>query len=75
MAGQRTRIAAHHGELEFGSPKEPQTIEALALHLIDLMDSKLAGVLTEVQNTAKGEYTQNIPLLNRKSLYVTKIEE
>lgn len=68
-------IAAHHGELEFGSPKEPQTIEALALHLIDLMDSKLAGVLSEVQNTAKGEYTQSIPLLNRKSLYVTKIEE
>jgi putative nucleotidyltransferase with HDIG domain len=33
-------IAAHHGELEFGSPKEPQTMEALALHLIDLMDSK-----------------------------------
>ena len=68
-------IASHHGELEYGSPKEPNTIEALALHLIDLMDSKLAGVTQEVGLTKKGEFTQPIGLLGRKSLYVTKIEE
>ena len=68
-------IAAHHGELEYGSPKEPNTMEALALHLIDLMDSKLAGVSQEVELTQKGEFTQPIGLLGRKALYVTKIEE
>ena len=26
-------ILAHHGELEYGSPKKPATVEALALHL------------------------------------------
>lgn len=67
-------IAAHHGELEYGSPKEPATIEALALHLIDLMDSKLAGIQSEYEKTEKGNYTQGIPTLGKKALYVTKID-
>lgn len=34
-------IAAHHGELEFGSPVQPKTPEAIALHYIDNLDAKL----------------------------------
>ena len=34
-------ILAHHGELEFGSPKKPALIEAAALHLADNTDAKL----------------------------------
>ena len=34
-------IAAHHGEKEFGSPVEPKTPEAVALHFIDNLDAKL----------------------------------
>jgi 3'-5' exoribonuclease len=34
-------VAAHHGERQFGSPVEPRTPEALALHLIDNLDAKL----------------------------------
>jgi 3'-5' exoribonuclease len=34
-------VAAHHGERQFGSPVEPKTPEALALHLIDNLDAKL----------------------------------
>lgn len=34
-------ILAHHGQLEYGSPKKPQTIEALALHFADNTDAKL----------------------------------
>jgi 3'-5' exoribonuclease len=34
-------VASHHGEKEFGSPVEPKTPEALALHLIDNLDAKL----------------------------------
>ena len=67
-------ISAHHGELEYGSPKEPLMFEALALHLIDLMDSKLAGTSDYVVKTEKGNYTQNIPTLSKKSLYVADIE-
>ncbi|MFZ4116712.1 MAG: HD domain-containing protein [Chthoniobacterales bacterium] len=34
-------IAAHHGQLEYGSPILPKTPEAIALHLIDNLDARL----------------------------------
>lgn len=34
-------ILAHHGELEFGSPKKPALVEALALSFADNMDAKM----------------------------------
>ncbi len=34
-------ILAHHGELEYGSPKKPALMEALALNLADNTDAKL----------------------------------
>ncbi len=43
-------ILAHHGELEYGSPKKPATVEAMALHFADNTDAKLQ-TLTEILNT------------------------
>ncbi len=34
-------ILAHHGELEYGSPKKPALMEALALNLADNTDAKM----------------------------------
>lgn len=34
-------ILSHHGEYEYGSPKVPMTLEAMALHLLDNLDAKL----------------------------------
>lgn len=34
-------IIAHHGELEFGSPKKPALVEALALSFADNLDAKM----------------------------------
>ena len=34
-------IAAHHGELQFGSPVEPKTPEAIALNMVDNLDARL----------------------------------
>ena len=34
-------ILAHHGELEYGSPKKPALIEAMALNLADNADAKI----------------------------------
>jgi 3'-5' exoribonuclease len=34
-------ILAHHGKLEYGSPKEPMTLEALLTHYIDEVDSRV----------------------------------
>ena len=43
-------IGAHHGEHQFGSPVNPKTPEAMALHYIDNLDARLemfaAGYLT-----------------------------
>lgn len=36
-------LLAHHGELNYGSPKTPHTSEAFLVHLIDLMDSKMSS--------------------------------
>ncbi|MCX7868900.1 MAG: HD domain-containing protein [Terrimicrobiaceae bacterium] len=34
-------LASHHGQLEYGSPVEPKTPEAIALHHLDNLDAKL----------------------------------
>lgn len=44
-------ILSHHGELEYGSPKKPALIEAVALHYADDTDAKLQTV-SEILKTA-----------------------
>ena len=34
-------VLAHHGKAEYGSPKEPMTLEALLTHYIDDIDSRM----------------------------------
>lgn len=45
-------ILAHHGEFEYGSPKKPALIEAIALAYADNTDSKLE-IMTELLQTNK----------------------
>ena len=40
-------ILAHHGELEYGSPKKPAMVEAVALNLADNTDARME-TLTEI---------------------------
>jgi 3'-5' exoribonuclease len=42
-------ILSHHGELSYGSPKVPMTPEAMLLHLIDAMDTRMHMVLRELK--------------------------
>ncbi len=44
-------ILAHHGEYEYGSPKKPAIIEAMALNLADNTDAKME-TMTEVLEAA-----------------------
>ncbi len=37
-------IVAHHGELEYGSPKKPALPEAFAINLADNADAKLETI-------------------------------
>ena len=46
-------ILAHHGELEYGSPKKPALMEAVALNLADNADAKLE-TLTELFGNERG---------------------
>lgn len=63
-------LISHHGYLEYGSPKEPLMAEAYALFLLDLCDSKMGAIEDEVARTSGGEYTNSIPTLNKRTLYV-----
>ena len=44
-------ILAHHGELEYGSPKKPALMEAVALNMADNTDAKLE-TMTEILRAA-----------------------
>ena len=58
-------IAAHHGELQFGSPTLPRTPEAIALHHIDNLDAKLEMMkdsYAESNQLADGIYEKRFPL-------------
>ncbi len=43
-------ILAHHGELEYGSPKKPALIEALALSMADNLDAKIETFTEQLEN-------------------------
>jgi 3'-5' exoribonuclease len=43
-------ILSHHGSLEFGSPTLPQTREAVALHFLDDLDSKMAAMRATLES-------------------------
>ena len=51
-------IASHHGTLEWGSPVIPKTLEAVLLHQIDLMDSRVQGFYDHLRNdSGEGSWT------------------
>ena len=49
-------ILAHHGEFEFGSPKKPAIVEALALNFADNTDAKLEIMKEALANAKPGEW-------------------
>jgi 3'-5' exoribonuclease len=65
-------ILAHHGRLEFGSPKEPMFPEALLVHFLDEIDSKLEAICAqyETDKDHPGDWTARNPVLRRELLKV-----
>ncbi len=63
-------IISHHGELEFGSPKVPVFPEALLLHHLDNLDSKMEAMRSALKRDAlaEGEFTGWISALERPLL-------
>ena len=64
-------IISHHGKYEFGSPKMPMFPEALMLHYLDDLDSKMESMRAHFLREPESEWTTYNsslarPLLNSK---------
>jgi 3'-5' exoribonuclease len=67
-------IISHHGQYEFGSPKLPMFPEALLLHYMDDLDSKLESMRANFDREAESEspWTSYNPSLGRPLLNTQK---
>ena len=67
-------IISHHGEYEFGSPKLPMFPEALMLHYMDDLDSKMEAMRAHFEREAAldGPWTGYNPSLGRPLLNTEK---
>jgi 3'-5' exoribonuclease len=67
-------IISHHGEYEFGSPKLPMFPEALLLHHMDNLDSKMESMraLFERESDHENPWTGYSPSLGRPLLNTAK---
>jgi 3'-5' exoribonuclease len=65
-------ILSHHGKAEFGSPKEPMFPEALLLHFLDEIDSKLQAMRVQyaTDQDRPGDWTARNPALRRELLKI-----
>lgn len=60
-------IASHHGKLEYGSPVEPCTREAIILHNADMLDMQMWKIAQAQAQVPEGEkWTGWVSGLNRK---------
>ena len=67
-------ILSHHGQFHFGSPKKPQTGEALLLWFIDTIDSKFTVLGETLDQTADGTFTQMIAVMDKMRFYKHKVK-
>ncbi len=65
-------ILSHHGQFHFGSPKKPQTGEALLLWFIDTIDSKFTVLGEVLEETPEGSFTNMVSVLDRMRFYKPK---
>jgi 3'-5' exoribonuclease len=74
VLGLQHLVLSHHNLGEWGSPVQPQTAEAVALHHIDALDAKLQMVEDALDSTPESEnWTPLIRGLENKSIYRLKI--
>jgi 3'-5' exoribonuclease len=62
-------LLSHHGHYEFGSPRLPMVREAVLLHLLDDLDSKMGAMRASLESTlGEGAWTARTPALGRSLL-------
>lgn len=70
-------LISHHGEYEFGSPKLPSFREALVLHFLDNLDSKMgaARAALDAEGGSDELWTSFSPALGRRLLRVDRFRK
>lgn len=65
-------ILSHHGTMEWGSPVLPKTLEAILLHQIDLLDSRVQGYFDylNADNTEGDWTTKTSPMHNSRLRHI-----
>jgi 3'-5' exoribonuclease len=66
-------IISHHGKYEFGSPKLPMFPEALMLHFLDDLDSKMEAMRAHFEREPGSEWTGYNGSLGRTLLNSEKV--
>ena len=63
-------VVSHHGELAYGSPKTPMFLEAMLLHHLDNLDSKMESMRQHAKKdkSMTGTWTAYLPSMERTIL-------
>lgn len=68
-------LLSHQGEVEYGSPERPKTLEALLVHHADNLDARAAMFLETTQNVSPGGWSHHENPLDRALYLPEPVEE
>jgi len=68
-------ILSHHGELEYGSPKRPKTLEAILLHFVENMDAKVNAYTEAMADLREGNRWTEYNRMFERYLFSGKFEK
>ena len=68
-------VISHHEDPEYGSPRRPQIIEALIVHLVDVSDAKLQPTIEALNKVKVGELTEQIYVNDRDKFYKHRLSK
>ena len=68
-------ILSHHGELEYGSPKRPKTLEAILLHFVENMDAKSNAFTEAMADLREGARWTEYNRMFERNLFSGKFEK
>ncbi|RMG60585.1 MAG: HD domain-containing protein [Deltaproteobacteria bacterium] len=67
-------VISHHGELEYGSPKRPKTLEAVIVHFVENLDSKVNAFLSVLKEADEGAVWSDYQRMFSRFLYLRRGE-
>ncbi len=59
-------VASHHGQFEYGSIRQPQTLEALLVHSADVLDARMASWMELLESVGPDGWTDFSRIYDRQ---------